>query len=112
MKQEKKTKKVELNLWQPAGAVLCIIGIALLLYNAYLTITPGTLRPTYGAVSAISGSHPLNGSVNSSQFGLYHGYAGTRRSAASIYPMLSGLLMLLLGVLMFKYGGLKKRAAV
>jgi len=110
MKQEKKTRKAGFTPLQAAGAVLSVLGVAMIAYFAYTLL----VRPhgMYDGAVPLSQISRFNGTApNSTAYGrsIYGGGAG--RSSSGFYPVVSGILMLLLGITVFKYGGLKAQVA-
>ena len=111
MKQEKQVKSAKKVGWNPlqvVGLVLSVLGILMLAYSAYsffsggarVTYPAGSFRHTPGV--GFNGTAP-NGTAFNTAY-----YSGRATGASSrLYPILSGVLMLLLGVTVFKYGKLK-----
>jgi predicted permease len=109
MKQEKKQTKKGWTSLQILGGMLSVLGVLMIIYYSYSFLSPGTSRFAGGSGFNPSG---LNGTFrNSTGFNgtSRFAYPGARRSFGAAYPVLSGILMLLLGLTVFKYGGLKAR---
>jgi hypothetical protein len=95
---------------QIAGVVVSVLGIVMLAYFVYSLLSFGG-RGTYAGtpfrhVTGYNGTVPNGSALNVSARAYYSTrMAGPVRSG--LYPILSGILMLLLGVTVFKYGKLK-----
>jgi len=114
MPKEKQNEKKKIG-WTPlqiAGVILSVLGILMLAYSAYSLLSFGG-RGTYAGTAfrhGYNGTAPggpvLNGSARAYSSARM---AGAGRPGFSL--VLSGVLMLLLGITVFKYGKLKATVA-